>query len=271
MKKILFASLMLTFSGSIIAQNIQLKKGQIITSQTDTKSDVDMMMGTMKNDVSMKSKLIVIEENREGYLIKRIIETLKANADGMGQNMQFDSEKAEDRKSEIGQMMAKQLEHIDTFSLDRMTGSVKSMNKVKSEVEGGMMMMSNMGGDETQGVSDAFLIVPAGAKSGTSWTDSMSINRLKTKRSFMVVEISNNIASIEMNTSIQGTTESEVQGMSMNVTINSRVNSSIRVDLNNGLILSNKNSGDINSDMEMMGQNMQVTSKTSGLTINTIQ
>jgi hypothetical protein len=271
MKNILFAGLMLTFSGSIEAQNIQLKKGQIITSQTDTKSDMEMMMGTMKNDVSMKSKLIVIEENREGYVIKRVIETLKTNADGMGQNIQFDSEKAEDRKSEVGQMMAKQLEHIDTFSLDRMTGMVKSMNKNKSESEGGMMMMSNMGGDEAQGVSDAFLIVPSGSKSGTTWTDSMNIKSLKSKRAFKIIDIFNNIASLEMSTSIQGTTENEVQGMTMNMTINTTVKSTLKVDLNNGLVLSNKNSGDINSDMEMMGQNMQVTSKTSGLTTNSIQ
>jgi hypothetical protein len=271
MKKILFAGLMLTFSGSIIAQNIQLKKGQIITSQTDTKSDIEMMMGSMKNDLSMKSKLTVIDENREGFVIKRVIETLKTNADGMGQNMQFDSEKAEDRKSEVGQMMAKQLEHIDTFSLDRMTGTVKSMNKVKSEAEGGMMMMSNMGGDESQGISDAFLIVPAGAKPGTTWSDSMNIKGLKSKRTLKVIDISNNVASIDMSTSIQGTTESEVQGMAMNMTINSTVKSTLKVNLDNGLVLSNKNSGDINSDMEMMGQNMQVTSKTSGLTTNTIQ
>ena len=269
MKKIVVLACIVAGAGSLNAQSINLKKGQSIQSQTSTNSDMEMMMGNMKNESTIKGKMTVIEESAEGYVIIRNIESMKMNADGMGQNMQFDSDKAEDRKTEVGEMLSKQLSHIDTFSLNRQTGLVKSLNKVKSEA-GGMAMMTASGEDEVQGAADAFLIVPAGTKSGSTWSDSMAVKGLKTTRNFKVSAIANNIADVEVNSTVKGTTESEVQGMTMNMTINSTIRGTMKVDLATGLVLSTKNVNDMNTEMDMMGQNMQMTTKNNTTTTNTL-
>ncbi len=269
MKKILLLACMISGAGCLNAQTINLKKGQAIQSQMSTNSDMEMMMGNMKNETSMKSKMTVIEESAEGYVIIRNIESMKMNADGMGQNMQFDSEKADDRKTEVGEMLSKQLNHIDTFSLNRQTGMVKSLNKVKSEM-GGMAMMTASGDDEVQGAADAFLIVPPGIKSGSNWADSMAIKGLKTTRNFKVSSIANNIAEVEVISTVKGTTESEVQGMTMNMTIYSTTRGNMKVDLSTGLVLNYKNVNDVNTEMDMMGQNMQMTTKGNSTITNTV-
>lgn len=270
MKKTILLGCMIAATCSVTAQTIQLKKGQIIQSQTSNNSDMEMMMGNMKNDVGMKSKMLVIAETADGYVITRSIETMKMSADGMGQNMQFDSEKADDRKSEIGEMMSKQLDHIDTFSLNRQTGMVKSLNKVKSEA-GGMAMMTAGAEEEVQGAGDAFLVVPAGVNTGSIWSDSISIKGLKTVRTFKVTNINNNSADLETTSSVKGTTETEMQGMTMNMNINSTTRGTLKVDLKSGLVLSNNNVANMNMDMDMMGQNMQVTTKATNSTTNSFQ
>jgi hypothetical protein len=270
MKKSILLSCMIAAAFSVTAQSIQLKKGQVIKSVASNNSDVEMMMGGSKSDVIMNSKMLVIEETSEGYVITRSIESMKLNADAMGQNMQFDSEKADDRKSEVGEMMSKQLNHIDTFSLDRRTGLVKSLNKNKPEI-GGMAMMSTGGEEEVQGAGEAFLVVPNGVKAGSTWSDSISIKGLKTVRTFKVTAVNSNTVDLETTGIVKGTTESEVQGMTMNMNINSTARGTMKVDMKSGLVLSYNNVANVNMDMDMMGQNMQVTTKATTSTTNSFQ
>jgi hypothetical protein len=59
--------------------------------------------------------------------------------------------------------------------------------------------------------------------------------------------------------------------MTMNMNINSTARGTMKVDMKSGLVLSYNNVANVNMDMDMMGQNMQVTTKATTSTTNSFQ
>ena len=76
----------------------------------------------------------------------------------------------------------------------------------------------------------------------------------------------NNIAIVELSGTTAGTVEQEVQGMTMNMTMDSKFKGEIKVNTQNGTVLESKNNADLNNSMDMMGQQMQISSKANTVT-----
>ena len=265
MKKVLSAILLFScmHSNAQYAKTISLKKGQTIVCSSKTNTESEMGMGNMKNDINTASELTVIDENEKSYILTSTLSKMKMDMEGMGQNMSYDSDNKEDRESEMGKMIGEKLNSSDTFSLDKSTGSIKLLN-VPSEGEtsgsGGMSIMS--GGDkDNQVVGDAFLIIPSDKKIGDSWNVTTTNKGLTTNKTYTLKTIDNNIALVELTGTTAGTVEQEVQGMTMNMTMDSKFKGEIKVNTQNGIVTESKNNADLNNSMDMMGQQMQISSK----------
>jgi len=268
MKKILFASLILLSVDSFAqsAKTIVLKKGQTITAVTSNTSDADLGMGTMKNNSTTTTKIMVADENESGYVITSTLTKMKMDLDGMGQNMSYDSDKPEDKDSQLGQSIGGKINSPSNFTLDKKTGKAILTDKKEEDAVAGAGIAS-IGGNENEAIEDAFLIIPAGKKVGDSWTDSSFNKGITSKKTYTIKSIEKDIANIELKGTMEGTTEREMQGMTMNMTINSKITGQITASISTSCVTKSVVDSDITSSIEMMGQQMPANSKTNATTV----
>ena len=256
MKKTILFSLML-ISASAFAQtpkSIMLTKGQKISAKTAMSMDMDLGMGTMKNDNNTEFEIKVIDENAKSYTITYTPVKMKISVDGMGQSMTYDSDKPEDKNTEIGKTASEKLNVSDTLSLDKYTGEVKKMSENKDEKSGGSMFaVSN---NQNQGAMDAFMVIPANSNIGDSWTDSKSEKGLTTKKTFKWMSTDKDIATVKITGSMSGSVEQEMQGMTVNVSIDLTFNETRTVNTKSGQVIKVVNDGDMKNTLESMGMTM---------------
>lgn len=268
MKKLLSIAFLLC-CGTSFAQNsngIKLKKGQTITLNSVVNSETEMQMGAMKNDINTTIKLTVVDENAETYTLNSSIAQMKMNMDGMGQNMSYDSEKPEDKDSEVGQAMGDKLKKVDTYILDKKTGKTTKIKKEGGEEEAGGMAGMFSAGDEDGAANAAFFILPAGKKIGDSWTESTVSKGITTAKTYTLKSIAQDVATIDVTGTITGTKEQEANGMTMTITMNNKIAEQMLVNINLGLVTKTTNTTDGSNSMDMMGKQMEMTIKSSTVT-----
>jgi hypothetical protein len=270
MKKIftLILSTVTAFSFAQNSKNIVLTKGQEIEVSTTSSSQSELSMGmTMNNNTASTSKLVVVDENQDSYTLTSTLTKMKVSMDGMGQNAEYDSEKAEDKDSEIGKAMGDKLNKATTYQLNKVTGKITTVESNESNDNTGGMMGMGMGSDAGSGTGDAFLIITSDKNVGDSWSETVSSNGLTTKKNYTILSIQNDIANVELKGTITGTTEQEMQGNSIKMKTDAKLVGKITSNIKTGLVYMIKMDADINGTVEAMGQEMPVTSKTTTTTL----
>ena len=246
-----------------VTKNIALSKGQQIIITTTAIQNAEMSMGmSMKSSSTTVNKLIVLEAGDKEYKISSTLTKMLFSADMMGQQKDFDSDKKEDRDSEMGKSAL--LDEIKLAILNKSTGiavfekqDTLSDDKENDPLAG--MMGSLIKANDAATVSGAFFIIPANKKAGDKWIDSSSTGGMKTVNNYSIESIEKNILTVVLNATVSGITSMEAQGTGFNVTMNSTSSGKIVVDLNTSLVKKRTTSGNINSTIEMMGQSLPVT------------
>lgn len=257
MKKTILFGLIIASTGAFAQtpKAIKLNKGQKITAKTSMNMDMDLGMGTMKTDNNTDFVIQVIDENPTTYIITLTPMKLKMSVDGMGQSMTYDSDKPEDRNSEIGQTVSSKLNVTDTLTLNKTTGEVKPLNENAKEEKpgGGMFAMSS---NQNQGAMDAFLVIPANVKIGGTWNDSVLVKGLTTKKTFQWVSADKDIATIKVTGTSTGTIEQEAQGMTVTVVVDMSFSETRTVNTKTGQVIKASSDADMKNTLESMGMTM---------------
>jgi len=270
MKKIFTILLILssTFSFAQNAKTILLTKGQEIEISTTSSSESELSMGmSINNNTATTSKLLVVDEDQESYTLTSTLTKIKVSMEGMGQNAEYDSEKSEDKDSEIGKAMSDKLNKVTTYHLNKVTGKITDEKGKESDDNSGDKMGLSMSRDATSGTSDAFLIITSDKNVGDSWSETISSNGLTTKKNYKILSIQNDIANVELKGTTTGTSEQEMQGNSIKMKTDATLDGKITSNIKTGLVYMIKIDADINGTVEAMGQEMPVTSKTSTTTL----
>ena len=252
---------------------IILNKGQKITIVSSSNSNTDMPMGmTMKTDNTTTNVLSVIDADDKNYSITNTITKLKMTMDMMGESTNYDSEKPEDKNSDMGKAMSEKLNVADTVSVDKKNGkmatSAKKPVSPEREDKGGDSnpfegILSSMGGDRAADaiVEGTFFILPKDKKIGDSWTDSSTQNNMTTKKTYTIKSIEKDIATITVTGTLAGDGTTEMQGTSISYHIETKSTGEMTVDIKKGLVNKNTSEIDMTATMDVMGQSMPMTSK----------
>ena len=255
------------FSFAQTPKSIVLKKGQSIIAITNATTNADLGMGTLNNEMGMTYQLLVIGESENAFTVTNTTTKIKMAMEGMGQNINYDSENPADKNSEASEALSGKLNASDTFSINKLNGSVIHLNKNNQEAAGGAGFgMIGAGENENQALSEAFLIIPANKNISDKWEQTVSTKGLTTKKIYTLKSIEKDIATIEMSGTIDGTTEQEMQGMTINVTMNTKFSGEITTNVKTGMVIKSTNNSDGTSTMDMMGQQVPITSKSSTTT-----
>ena len=268
MKPVLFL-LSIVISANVVAQKnepkVVLVKGQKIIVKTTASQDADMGMGMeMKNFTSSQSNLVVLDAVDSNYILSNTLTGMKISMDMMGQTTSYDSDKKEDSASEIGKSM-QTLNIPDTVTLNKYTATVTvnkkekiSSPEEKNPLEGMFESLQNTGGNI---VSETFFLIPKGKKINDKWMDSTSTKDSKSYKEYTLLSIEKDIATILVDLKVQTNTETELQGMQVNISMNTKSKAEMKVDTKTGLVIKRDTKSEITGTLDMMGQTVPVTAK----------
>ncbi|MBN8833804.1 MAG: hypothetical protein ABS68_13730 [Niastella sp. SCN 39-18] len=266
MKKILFMAAMIACTG-IYAQDkktsILLNPNQVITinSQSTQKANMGMGMETNSNNTTVvESKVTAL--GKDNYTIHSKIKRMVIEADMMGNHSSFDSDKKEDLESDMGKAIAPLLEEDMVATLDKNSGEWKAEKKAEENKEENPLeeMMTAISGSSPQGLSGGiYFQLPADFKVGTTWSESKSVKDIKSTTNYTVKSVTDNIVVVGYTSTMVGTTQTEMQGMQVDVDIDSKSSGEITVDSKTSLVKKKSSKDDINSTLNMGGQSMPIT------------
>lgn len=257
------------------AQKINLTKGKQITITATANQEMEMSsMGMlMKNNSSSTAVVEVKGSDNTNYNTTYKLTRMKISMDVMGQQNSYDSEKPEDKTTEIGKSVEGKIGQELKVLVDKNSGRSKleKTDETKKEEPAPenpfQGLMENFGGtDEGATVETAFFIVPAGKKVGDVWMDSVTNNKMKEVKTYTIKSLNGNEASINLFSRMEGTSSVEAQGMQMDITISAKTEGVINVDVKNSLVKKRTSVSDITGTIEMMGQSMPLTSKVTAVT-----
>jgi len=266
MKKLILVGITL-ISLSALAQtpkSIKLNKGQTIIAKNESVVDIDLGMGKMNSNNNSQFEIKVIDENINAYILVFTPKKIKMTMEGI-QSMSFDSDNPDDVNSEIGQTLAEKLNVPDTIVLEKTTGKITPLHENKSDEKPSGNSMISGTQNQNQTALDAFLIIPKDIKIGNTWKDSTTSKGITTKRNFTWVGLNHDTADIKINSTMTGTTEQEMQGMPMTISIDVTSTEMRKVNINTGMVINTSNDSDMKNTLESMG-GMTMTTKMSSKT-----
>jgi|GEM_PF-1318165 hypothetical protein len=251
------------------ANEVSLKKGQVITANYTLSMDADMGMGlVMKNATSSSSQIVVLEESGPQYLLSSTLKKINVAIEAMGQQQTYNSEKQTEPESELSKALSGNLNKPDSFRMDRINGTVIAINSSpeKKEIgasanplDGIMDMMGETNVD--QALSNAFFLIPAGKKVGDSWIDSAVTPKNRTVKTFTLQSIDKKTAKVQMIGIIQVDTDQDIQGNTVHIIMNSALKEEINLDPKTGLVSTRLLTTDVTGQIDMMGQSINTSSK----------
>ncbi|GAB4094373.1 DUF6263 family protein [Flaviaesturariibacter terrae] len=284
MKKLfLFAALAFSLNGFAqkVSGKIGFQKGQKLEVVTESKrnSSQELMGQTMESTMNSTTTEIfdVQDATAASATIEHKTKRFQFSAEGMGQSQTFDSEKPDDLKGEMGQVIDKKvLKNKYTMTIDAF-GKVTAVkadddnpNGSKKDEEAGMaeMLAQQLGGNfalPKAGDPTMFSILPGNREvsTGDSWSDSTAAEGTRTKRNFVVKSITADQVVLDFTAETKIEKTIELMGNEASVHTSDKSSGSIIIDRKTGLVRSMTTTGKTEGTVDVQGMSVPVTADTT--------
>lgn len=282
MKKIFISALALTLTLGLAAQSytpaVKLEAGKQYTVTTITKSSMtqEAMGQTMEIpiDATNKATLTIKAASDKGYESTYITDRVQFAANMMGQDMNYDSDKKDDKDSPMGKTMNKLVGKETSFVVNGAGNIIKETvvkpTQEKSDEEGPDMMTGMMG----MGMSEAstcpvfnLFVNNTELKIGDSFVDSSTVNdkdgSTKTSTTYILKEIKDGKSIFTLNGQVAISKKMEMQGMEMTTTTASKSSGVMIVDVTTGLLVSKSIVTETTGNVDVQGMSIPITGKTT--------
>jgi hypothetical protein len=269
MNKVVMTIGCLVLTSALYAQNADILKltvGQkIIFNANDSmfnqqkrgEESMDMKTTTLSNNVYE-----VIEVSATNYKLKSTLQKIKIDFEGFGQKMVYDSEDPTKQTGMMAEQLKGKLGVSDTIEVTidgKLVEAAEDKSKGKGKGRGMMRMMDQ----QSMNIENAFLLVPADAKEGTGWKKDQTKDGVKSQTIYFVDKINGNMADISFKKKTKGTKVVSSQQGEMNIEVDNLSSGSLVVELKTGLVKQYNEELNTNTKMNMMGQDMPSTGKTT--------
>ena len=277
MKKFLLAALL--FNAILVsAQTVTRKAGLAKGQQLEQLSHVQMNMTQEAMGQSIEIKMegdftnLVEVKNAaaNNFEVANTLKKILMSMNAMGQDIKFDSDKAEDMDGQFGQVFKGRIgvPHEFTVNKDGVITAVKNTGdttKNPAGMMGGMMSGALGSGEEREGaVFNTLANIPAkGAKVGDSWVDSTSDENGKTFTTYTLKEVNggNGLVALLSNTAISR--EMEQQGIPMQMEMTGTTVGEYTFDVLTGIIKTRKATTKTSGTIEAGGMSLPVNMETT--------
>jgi hypothetical protein len=271
-----FVSLLL-FSVAATAQSskketakLDFKPGQKFQTDNTIKTTTSMeMMGQqmdIKADITVVRQLEVKDKKDKLYTITSTITRMATDMDMMGQTINYDSDNKADTSNEMGKILREKINVPATLEMGedgKVIPGKKEGAKEGADAGGMAAMMKNMGiaDDDAILTDDMFIPVPKNIKAGDTWSDSIIVEGQKTYRDYTVKSIQNNDAVVSIGGKLLTDKKMENQGMEMTLLMESTITGELTLDTTTGVIKQRTLTVDGSGNIDMMGQQVPMTTK----------
>lgn len=253
---------------SVYAQQIKIdvQKGNkfIVETTTSTVSVAQVMGQVMENNSDSKRTTIyeVLATKLNEYDLQSTLIKMKIDVSMMGQNMNFDSDKKEN-KGPLANELTDLINKVRSISINN-NGEITKQDK--NERSSLSMLLPN--GSEVQIVTEMFIpaLLNKELKAGYSFADSSNliIEKLSFKDSgtYTITGINNGIANITYKGNQLTTGVMEQMGMEMKTSSINTVTKELWVDIKTGIVLMQTSTIDAVTNIEAGGMVIPTTIKT---------
>ncbi|RYZ22809.1 MAG: hypothetical protein EOO16_07610 [Chitinophagaceae bacterium] len=282
-KALLFGALALSLNGFAqkVTGKLNLSKGQKFEVVTETKTNATQEVMGQSMEISSNSTFTEVYDVQEaganGAALEHKVKRLQVSSEGgPGQGMTFDSEKPEDRKGEMGQMIDKKvLKNKYTMMVDafgKVTG-VKAdddnPNGKKAEDDGmAAMMLQQMGAGGASlpkaGDKSFFSVLPEKEVAvGDTWDEAVKKDGADNKRTYKVTAVSGDAITVEYTSQTKVVKEMSMMGQTANIDMNEKGNGTVVIDRKTGVVRTITGTSKNEGNVEVQGMTIPVTSTTN--------
>ena len=232
-----------------------------------TTSKMEMMGQEMetKADVAITRLFEIKKQNGNLYNVAATITKMATTAEMMGQSMSYDSDKKEDAGTEIGKLLKDKINVPADMEMND-EGKITPLKKEKKDsVDAGgiaaMMESMGAGADETALTDDMFINIPKNLKAGDTWSDSIIAEGTKTYRDYTVKSLEGSDAVVTIAGKQTLDKKMETNGMEMTMLMESKLTGEMTADTSTGVIKQRLLVSEGSGNLEMMGQQVPMTTK----------
>jgi hypothetical protein len=272
MKQFIFSAIAVLFSVSIFAQgykpSVKLTVGKKYEVASNTKGNMsqEMMGQTMEipMDVTIKSILDVKAAAKAGYQLSTVNNHMLLSVSMMGQDINYDSDKKEDRNGELGKTFEDMLDKPTIFDINNygkiIESSILKSSATKTDPNP-IFGMLNIGEQAILSPAVNLFNTDAEIKIGDSFTDSSTSADGKDKKSltYTLVEIKDGQAKFAIAGLSMLTKEMEMQGMQSTTTSNSKIKGEMWVNSVTGLLTKKEVAMEISGSVALAGMTIPTT------------
>lgn len=272
-KNVLFLAICAaTFNSN--AQTVQFKKGQLVTISNSSTQEIDMgMAGQMNNSSKLTSILEIKEVVKNSYKAIVKVSKLSMSFDAMGEQQTFDSEKEADMQNEIGKSLGTNIGKEFKIEIDNNTGKVTTEKKADTTSTAkndnpleGIMNMTVSNENNGALAESIIFVLPTDKKAGDSWQDSSEVkNDARIYKTYTLKSVQDGMATLGLISKSNGKTTTEAQGMQIDLMMDIKSDAELLVDTKTSIIKKITRTINIDGSMEVMGQSLPITAKTTEL------
>lgn len=270
MKKItLLVATALCVATTYAQNSLNLQKGQkyLVENKATIASSTEVQGQTMEGNVNLTTtyNIEVSDVTPTNINLNNTVSKIVMNMNMMGQDINFDSDKKEDLNSQIGSTLKDVIKKPVTVMLDKSGKVVPGKKEAPKDVSA---MSKQFGDFEAQGYGSelAFQALPANLKVGTTWSLDANTGKNKKSTKYTVKSITGDMATIAFDGTIYSEVEMEQQGMQMTTKTNGKFTGTEEVNIKSGVIQSNTTTVIADGNIEVMGQEIPTSSKTTSTT-----
>lgn len=275
MNKLFFITLTLSTtiaSAQSLSRKAVFVKGQQLEQVAIVKMKFTMeMMGQsidMNNDNTVTSLAAVKNTTGKDYAIESTVKRIVMSINGMGQGINYDSDKKDEAPNEISQKMNEVVGKTNHLTVDTkgfITAADDTIGNEIAEKAGGFMGVAAGFGATNYKPGSTYNLVadlPAKAlKAGDTWVDSSVSKEGKMLTNYKVLEIKGEEAVIDLSGTMAHAGKTESNGMTVNLALTGKTKGQYTMDVATGIIKKRNTIMDAAGTMEVMGQSVPFTMK----------
>jgi hypothetical protein len=221
--------------------------GQVLT--VNLKSTSINLISAMGQEIELKSEAIadhqfkVTNTTDESHTLSHEINRIRLMSEGMGNNINFDSQNEKDLNGQFGAPVKELLGKKYSLVIDGSGNTMAAMNQGNAaNSEPGML--AQMLGNITEitespkpGEASFFKVLPATEVGmGDGWTNTIDRNGSKVEEAYSIAEINDNFILINYLANSATSTKGENMGMEFTINVKNKTEGKITVDRKSGII-----------------------------------
>ncbi|MFM7672349.1 MAG: DUF6263 family protein [Bacteroidota bacterium] len=233
-----------------VATKLAFQPGQVLT--VTTKSSMSNLVSAMGQEIELKTESTVDQTYRvtnttdESHSLSQEIKRIRMTSEGMGNNIEFDSDSEKDMKGQFGPTVKELMGKKMNLVIDGTGTTLASLNEGpsnKANPAAANMLAQFIGGVSElteapkQGEASFFKVLPNGEVGvGDGWTNTIDRNGVKTEEAFAVADINENTITLNYKSSSANSRVQENMGMEVTISLKNKTEGKIIVDRKTGIV-----------------------------------